>query len=213
MSQRRRYANLSAPGHTTLGIPVAGLSVPIGCINPYACGPITFDGGNTWFDPRNGQQLVQTIPPKVYYDPYGRPIGVAPPMFQQPVQQVQQPVQQVQQPVQQTDVWENKRTGERRVVPRPSSQTQTSSSPYDDIFGTPQKQVISQTPRGKQIHPSIVETGERDHWSGKEIVTFKGVKCHVPIGERNYIYSTDGSSVTIVVKQPHGGMWTMTYDI
>lgn len=58
-------------------------------------------------------------------------------------------------------------------------------------------QPVQQT--GRKLHPSIVETGKRDAFSSREIVTFKGVECHVPNGTRTYVYDPSGTKVTIIV--------------
>ena len=190
---RQRYNNLSSAGHTTLGIPLAGLSVPIGCLNPYACGPITFDGGHTWFDPTNGQQLIQTVQPRVHVsavqdrlqvDMYGNVIRVS---------------RSVYQPSQHLAICQQ---------PAPCQQPVPCQQSYAQ---QPQQQSYAQQPQ--QWHPSICETGHKDQFSGKELITFKGVQCYPPNGKRDYIYNSNRTSVTFVVTEPNGAMWSKTFDI
>ncbi len=243
MSRRHRYTTVgddSRPHfsgtYTTAGIPIANMSVPLGCISPYAGMPFTLDGGHTFIDPWTGRQVVQTIQPKVHYDPYGRVVGVSQQPVYQPVpppvpQQVQQPIPQqvprpvyqptppqVQQPVTQTDILVNQRTGERIVVPRrpPAPVAQPSQTPYDAVFGSTQVQTQPQprhTQTSSQMHPSIVETGHRDQFSGKELIKFKDVECYPPNGVRNYIFNSDRTAVTLVVTEPNGAQWSRTLDI
>lgn len=223
MSRRDRYTSVgnrqrfSSPGYTTTGIPVGGLSVPIGCLTPYGGMPFTLDGGHTWFDPYTGSQVVQTLPPQIHIDPYGRVVGVT--------QHVSKPVQLPQLVQPQTDVFVNQRTGERVVVPR-----QTQSTPHASVFGSqpsPQVQApvqhqpmhqpvqhqSAQVQSSSQLHPSIIETGTRDQFSGKELIMFKGVQCYPPNGVRNYIYNCNRTSVTLVVTEPNGAQWSRTLDI
>lgn len=203
VGNRRRF--LSPPGFTPTGIPISGLSVPIGCITPYGGMPFTLDGGHTWFDPHTGQQVVQTLRPQIHVDPYGRVVGAT-----QPVYRPTQPVYRTNtQPVlQQTDVLVNQRTGERIVVQRQQSNSHAA------IFGPSQSSPPpNPVQSASRLHPSIVETGIRDQFSGKELITFKGVECYPPNGVRNYIYNSNRTSVTLVVTEPNGAQWSRTLDI
>lgn len=91
---------------------------------------------------------------------------------------------------------------EQTVLPRVEMREQTSPAPRTVKHSQPYTQTE------KPNHPSIVETGTRDAFSSREIVTFKGVECHVPNGPRMYVYNSSRTEVTIIV-----GTWQMTFPI
>lgn len=230
MSRRHRYSNVSSSwdtplgipiqgnaylthfGHTPTGVPLGSLSVPYGCIAPYANLPFTLDGGHTWFD-QTGKQVVQTVEPRPYVDRFGRVVFVNQPVNVSASQATSQSIPRYY--------------SQSVSQPTPTRYSQSASQPprypqayvQDDFqngFQETQQHCTIQTPNNNYpVQPThrsdIVETGKQEF--GREEICINGKSIFVPIGRKKYTFNSDRTSVSIEVTSNEGVTWSGEFSI